>query len=157
LYGPRYAATAASLLIATAVGLVNLLNGQITTIFFSRGLPQLHRRCVALMAATMILTIYPLAKWIGPVGGQVAALLSVCTGYICQLVRVHQITDLSRGEYGKSVALPALTSILVLAVWAGTQRFQLVPSPIASIALGLGGCALAYGVAGALFFRLNRI
>ena len=58
-YGEPYRSVYGSLAFAAMVGLINILNGQITLIFYAKGLPQLHRGCVMLMAITMLALIYP--------------------------------------------------------------------------------------------------
>ncbi len=75
IYGPAYAAAALPLAIAVAIAIVSMMNVQLTTVFYASGHPNLHRRCVAVMAGTTLLLVYPLAKWLGLVGGQVAGSL----------------------------------------------------------------------------------
>src|SRR5262249_60269485 len=69
LFGSRYGSAAGPLIAASFVALFNAVNGQVTTIYYARGLPQLHRRCVVIMAAMMIVLTYPFAVWFGFVGG----------------------------------------------------------------------------------------
>jgi lipopolysaccharide exporter len=92
-YGPRYANMGTPLVLASVVALVNLLNGQITSVFFAKGLPQLHRRCVVLMATAMIIFIYPMIKIFGISGGQIAALIAVLVGFSFQIIRVRSLID----------------------------------------------------------------
>jgi len=152
-YGPLYAAVAGSLLVASAVNLVNLLNNQITTVFYARGLPGLHRRAVAVMAATMIVMVYPLCKWLGPVGGQAAALVAVIVGYLLQVVRVRKLTGLHMISYGKGFLLSGLVSIIVVAVSISSRSFVILARPAANIAVGIVGCLLAYILACAILLR----
>src|SRR6202795_791703 len=49
-FGGRYSAAAPALVAASVVAVLGLANGQITTVFYARGLPQLHRVCVIIMA-----------------------------------------------------------------------------------------------------------
>jgi hypothetical protein len=135
---------------------VNLVNGQITTVFYARGFPHLHRRAVAATAVTMVVAIYPLSKWLGPVGGQVAALLAVMVGCIDQVLRVRQITGLSLARYTSGFRLPALLSLIVIGIGLGTQPFAVLARPAANVGLGILGCIVAYSLAGAIFVRDER-
>jgi len=152
-YGPSYAAVAGSLLVSSAVALVNLMNGQITTVFYARGLPGMHRRAVAVMAVVMVSMVYPLCKWLGPVGGQAAALLAVIVGYLLQIVRVRRLTGLQMGPYGKGLLIPGLPSTSVVAVGLLTRPFAALSGPAANIAFGIVGCLLAYILACAILLQ----
>lgn len=156
VYGARYGALTGALVLASCVALTNLLNGQITTVFYARGFPHLHRRAVAAMAATMAIAIYPLAKWLGPVGGQVAALLAVMVGYFIQVARVREITGLSLTRYGSGFLVSALASLSVVAISLGTRPFAMLTRPVANIVIGALGCVLAYALTGAIFLRSQR-
>ena len=152
-YGPRYGALSGSLALASCVALLNLANGQITTVFYARGFPQLHRRAVAVMAAAMAVAIYPLSKWLGPVGGQVACLLAVAIGYLLQLVRVRRLTGLNLALYGKGFLVAGMASMAVVAVCLPTRSFAALARPTVNIASGIAGCLLAYAVAYAILLR----
>ncbi len=155
-FGPRYGAMAGALMLASCVALVNLLNGQITTVFYSSGLPQLHRRAVAIMAITMVITIYPLSKWLGPAGGQVAAFSAVTIGCIDQIMRVRHITGLSLARYTSGLRLPVLLSLIVVVISVAAQPFAMLARPVANVALGILGCLVAYSLAGAILLRGQR-
>ena len=53
-YGHRYGAAAGPLIVASFVALFNAVNGQVTSIFYAKGQPHLHRRCVVIMAICMM-------------------------------------------------------------------------------------------------------
>ena len=154
-YGTRYAAVAGSLLVAAAVALVNLLNGQITTVFYASGLPEFHRRAVAVMAATMLVMVYPLCKLLGLMGGQAAALLAVIVGYILQIARVRKLTGLNLTSYGKGFVLSGL-SMSAVAVCLLIHPFAALAHPVANIACGILGCLLAYLLAAAVLLRGHK-
>lgn len=142
-YGHRYAAAAPALMVAAFVAVINIVNGNITTVFYAKGVPQLHRRCVAIMALTMIVLIYPFAKTFGLVGGQLAALASILVGYFSQVIRMREVTGLDLKRYIKLFAMPvAIASALALVLLAA-QPFVL-GWPIFNISLGVVGCAAAY-------------
>jgi hypothetical protein len=133
--------------------LLNLLNGQLTTVFYAKGLPQLHRRSVALMAAIMLLMIYPCAKLMGVVGGQVACLIAVFFGYILQLERVHRITALDLRQYARPMLFSALLSVGVVALCLSTRLSAVPLRPFGNIVVGFMACFAAYVVGGAIFLR----
>jgi len=154
-YGHSYAAAAVPLVAASFVALANLLNGQITTVFYSKGAPQLHRTCVVIMAAIMIVMIYPFVKWFGLVGGQIACLVSILSGYSFQLLRVHRVTGLDLGPYAKALLRPAVISLIVGFLCLGARYFPPLAGPLPTVVLGLAASLLAYAL-GAFAFLRNR-
>jgi hypothetical protein len=139
--------------VAACIGLLNLLNGQITTVFYSRGVPELHRRAVAVMAVAMLVAIYPSAKWLGIVGGQAAALLAVTVGFGLQVERIRHTTHLRLSRYAKGFALAGPAALSVVVVAFGARLFASLSRPIPNLAVGIAGCLLAYGLAFVLFLR----
>lgn len=152
-YGGRYAAAAVPLILASCVVFVNILNGQITTVFYGRGVPQLHRRAVAIMAVVMVALVYPFSKWFGLVGGQLACLIAVSIGYGFQLLRLQKLTDISLLQYAKPFASGAMLSLFVLAIWLATSRVPALSRPSANIFFAALGILLAYAFYGAAFLR----
>ena len=156
VYGSRYGAASAALIVTCMVALVNLLNGQLTTVFYARALPQLHRTCVVIMAVMMIILTYPFAKWFGLVGGQLACLASVLVGFLFQLIRVRGLIGLDLSSYAKPAALAAGISLSVAAVCLTTKVSPSLARPIPTVMLGILGCLIAYAVSAALFVRSTR-
>jgi lipopolysaccharide exporter len=152
-YGARYSSGTNALTVAALVAVLNLLNGQITTVFYAKGLPQLHRRSVALMAIIMIIAIYPCAKYFGIAGGQVACLIAVAVGYVFQLERVRRITGLSLRRYGKPMLLASAASLTVVAVCLSARLFTVPLQPSTNILVGVIGCFIAYVLGGAILLR----
>jgi lipopolysaccharide exporter len=151
MYGARYGVAAGPLMIASIVALLNLLNGQITSIFYSKGLPQLHRRCVVIMAVAMIVSIYPFVLRFGLVGGQLAALLAIVVGLSFQVVRARPLADLDVLQYGKLFLVCASVSLGVAAVCAIARSYSLVARPVPTLLVGIAGCALASCISGRIF------
>ena len=102
IYGRAYAAGAPALVLAACVGLVNVLNGQITTALYGLGLPHFHRRGVAIAAVLMLLAVYPAIKYFGVAGGQLALLIALGTEFLFQLQRLRNVTGLAVREYGQN-------------------------------------------------------
>jgi lipopolysaccharide exporter len=150
VYGSRYSAAATPLVIASLVALLNLLNGQITSIFFAKGTPQLHRRSVVIMAIVMIVLIYPFVRWFGLSGGQLAALVSIVAGFLFQIERVNKLTDLNVIDFGKLFLVAVGVSLGVAVVCIGARTFIAVAHPIPNILVGLLGCLIAYGISAGL-------
>jgi PST family polysaccharide transporter len=155
-YGPRYEAMGASLALASAVSLVNLLNGQITTVFYARGVPQLHRRAVAFMALVMAAVVYPLAKWLGPVGGQVACLIAVVVGFVLQTERLRDVTALKLTGYANALGASVLASLCVVALGLGARPFAALSHPLPNILVGALGCLMAYTLTAVILLRGHR-
>jgi len=156
IYGQRYGAGAAALALAACAQFLNILNVQITLIFYAKGLPGLHRRSVAAMAAVVLILTYPLAKGFGLWGGQLACLIAIVVGYLLQVERVRKVTGLRLSEYGKSFLIPAAASLVIAAIWLATGSIGALAQPAPNIIVGILGCLLAYGFAGVLFFRGAR-
>ena len=156
VYGSRYSAASAALIVTCAVALLNLLNGQLTTVFYARGLPQLHRTCVLIMAVLMVMLTYPLAKWFGLVGGQLACLAAMLVGFLFQLIRVRELIGFDLSSYAKPALLAAGISLSVAALCLATKISPSLARPIPTVALGVLGCLIAYGVSAALFVRNAR-
>ena len=156
VFGQRYSAATGALIATCAVALVNLLNSQITVVFYAKGRPQLHRRCVLIMAIIMIVITYPFAKWFGLVGGQLACLVAVVVGYLFQLERVRGLTDLDLSVYGKTFPIAVAVSVSVAAVCLGARFLPALAHPVPTIIVGVLGCLLAYGFSAALFLHNNR-
>jgi len=152
VYGARYSAAVGPLIIASFVALLNILNGQITSIFFAEGHPQLHRRCVVIMAITMIVLIYPFVRWFGLSGGQLAALVSMVAGFLFQIVRVKTLNKLDVVNFGKVFPVSVGVSSAVAAVCVSARRFTIVAHPIPNILTGLVGCMIAFAIS-AVFLR----
>src|ERR1022692_1927939 len=156
IYGQRYSVVATALALAACAALLNILNIQITLMFYAKGVPALHRRSVASMAVLMVLLIYPLAKGFGLWGGQLACLIAVVVGYLLQVERIRKVTGLRLSEYGKSFLIPAAASLVVAAIWLVTGSIGALARPSANIIVGILACLLAYGFACAIFFRRAR-
>jgi O-antigen/teichoic acid export membrane protein len=156
-YGSRYGVAAGALIVAAAVSVLNLLNAQITTVFYAKGLPNLHRRAVAITAGLMVVLIYPCAKLMGLIGGQVACLLAIAVGFLLQLERIRHVIKLDL----KVCLKPFLVGVgisLATGVICSSQHF-LAPSlrPVYIVLLGVLGCLAAYTLAWLVFFKsLNR-
>lgn len=157
VYGQRYGAASAALGFAACAALFNVLNSQITQAFYAKGMPQLHRRSVASMAVVVVLLTYPLAKIFGLWGAQFSCLIAIMVGYALQVERIRKVTGLKISQYGDVFPVPVITSLGVAALWLLVTRYTTVMSrPIPDIVLGLGGCALAYALAGAFFLRFRQ-
>jgi lipopolysaccharide exporter len=154
VFGQRYSAATAALIATCAVALVNTLNSQLTVVFYAKGRPQLHRRCVLTMALIMIVITYPFAKWFGLVGGQLACLVAVVVGFLFQLTRMRGLTGLDLSQYGKTFPIAVGISVSVAAVSLGARLSPALGRPVPTLIFGVLGCLLAYGFSAA-FFVLN--
>lgn len=149
-FGGRYSAAAPALLAASVVSVLGLANGQITSIFYARGAPQLHRTCVMISASTMIVLIYPFAKYFGLPGGQISSFAACAAGYLFQIARIRSLTHLSLSKYfGAFFKALTVSGVLGLAL-LGVRVSARGDHPILNIAFGVTGCAIAY-VFAALF------
>jgi O-antigen/teichoic acid export membrane protein len=157
VYGWRYAVSSGPLALAACCALIAFVNNQITTAFYAAGNPRLHRLCVIMMAVVMIVLTYPLAKFLGPTGAQLASLISITVGFLIQLNRARHLIGIKVSEYGKLFFRGGAISLCVIAVWLLTYMFAAGSRPIFIVTVGLLGCILAYGLAGWIFFRNSRV
>jgi lipopolysaccharide exporter len=155
-YGSRYIAAVGPLSVASAVVFLTVLHGVTTCVLFAKGRPALHRYAVAATAATMLVAIYPACRFLGPIGGQVAALLAISVGYLLQLKRLREVTDLNLSRYGGAFVAPALGSAGLLGVVLGSRRLGLATSPTADIALCVGSCVVVYALCAPALLRSLR-
>jgi O-antigen/teichoic acid export membrane protein len=144
VYGVRYVDAAGPLSVASAVVLLSVLHAATTCVLFAKAKPSLHRHAATTSAATLLVTIYPACKRLGPVGGQVAAVFAIAVGYLFQLVRLRAVTHLELSRYARTFLAPACGSGAVLAVALGGRRLGLASEPAAEIALCVGACIAAY-------------
>jgi lipopolysaccharide exporter len=155
-YGARYAASAGALSLAAGVALLNTLNAQVTILFYAAGRPALHRRAVAASAIVMMIAIYPACKYMGLVGGQVAALLAIAASYILQIARARNITGLSLLQYGRAFVPAALVSAGILIVGIGVRSLGLATRPVNNIAVAVIACIVAYALSVPAFIRTRE-
>ena len=153
VYGDRYGSGSLALTIAALVAFVNVTNNLITVVFFATGNPGFHRRCVIIMAVLMLGLIYPSVKLFGLAGGQIAALVAVTGGYISQIARIRHLMSLDLSKYIRSSSFVIGVSFVVLALALGIREFLTASGPIANLALGGSGCALALYICGRSLMR----
>lgn len=153
VYGARYGAAAPALVLAAAAGILNILNVQLTIVFYAKGTPQLHRRSVAAMALIVSALVYPLAKTCGLWGGQLACLIAVAVGYLLQVERIRKVTGLHLGGYLKKFLIPLLASLVIATLGLAAASLGAFAKPAPSILLGGLCCALACGLPWALSLR----
>jgi len=156
IYGARYVTAAGPLAVAATVVFFNVLNAAITCVFTAVGRPGLHRRAVAASAVVMLITIYPACKFLGLVGGQVAALLAIIVSYLLQVIRLRGLTGLELLRYGKAFVPAALVSAGILVAGLGASFLGLATRPLANIALGAGACIVAYALCVPAFLRIKQ-
>jgi O-antigen/teichoic acid export membrane protein len=156
VYGERYVTAAGPLSAASAVVLVTVLNAVPTCVLFAKGRPALHRHAVIATAAVLLIAIYPACKFLGPVGGQIAALLAITVGYLFQLILLRSLTGLNLFRYGSAFVLPVLGSTAMLVIVLGSRRLGLVLRPATDITLCVAGCLVAYAMCAPAHLRASK-
>ena len=155
IYGFRYSKAAGPLAVAAFVAVLNLLNGQITTIFYALGRPHFHRISVAIMAGTMALVTYPFIKRFGLLGGQLACLLAISLGYLYQLVRLHRTIELKIIRLAKVCLSLSLLSAFVGIVGMGLRQRWQVSAQLATLCFGIGSLILTYLLIATILFGVR--
>jgi O-antigen/teichoic acid export membrane protein len=155
-YGTRYVAVAGPLSVASAVVFLTVLNSALTSAIFAKGKPALHRHAVVISATVMLVAIYPTARFLGPIGGQIAALLAVAVRYLYQLILLRSVTGLNLIRYGFTFIQPALGSAAMLVVVLGSRRLGLSLHPAADMAFCAASCLIAYAVCAFAGLRASK-
>jgi O-antigen/teichoic acid export membrane protein len=155
-YGARYVAATGPLSVASAVVFLTVLNAVPTIALFAKGRPALHRHAVIATAAVMLVAVYPTSKFLGPVGGQVAALLAIAVGYLFQLVLLRSVTGLNLLQYGSAFISPALGSAAMLFIVLGGRRIGLAVQPATDITLCVASCLIAYVMCASARLRASK-
>jgi len=156
VYGTRYVAAAGPLAVASTVVFLNILNAAITCVFSAVGRPALHRRAVAASAVVMLIAIYPACKWLGVVGGQVAALLAIIVSYLFQIMRMRGLTGLDLRRYAQAFIPAMVASAVILVLGIGARSFGFEARPGVNIALGAAACLTAYAFSVPAFVRTKQ-
>lgn len=155
VYGSPYAKVAVPFALIFASWLFRFCSIPIAQLYFALGHPELHRLFTAIRTIAIICLIYPAVKWFGLVGAATAGLISMLIGYIFQVVRLKDITQLDLWKYG-AIFLKAISiSLCVLITWAITHNF--FPSQtLLNMLPGVIGCLLAYSLIILNFLKLKR-
>ena len=156
VYGTRYVAAAGPLAVASTVVFLNILNAAITCVFSAVGRPALHRRAVAASAVVMLIAIYPACKWMGVVGGQVAALVAIIVSYLFQIMRMRGLTGLDLRRYAQAFIPAMVASAVILVLGIGARSFGFEARPGVNIALGAAACLTAYAFSVPAFVRTKQ-
>jgi hypothetical protein len=122
-------------------------------VFYAKGVPQFHRRCVFIMAVMMMILVYPAVRYFGFVGGQLAALISVSVGYVSQLFRIRSLTGLDFAEYSRPLSFAIAVGLGILAVFFAIRQAVATTQPLWGIGLGALGCAIALAICSRLLLR----
>jgi lipopolysaccharide exporter len=157
IYGHLYARVAAPLVVASGVAMLTVLNGQLTTVLYAAGRPNVHRISVIVMAGIMVLSIYPLATRFGPTGGQLAALLAVATGLVVQLVRLRRMLGTTVRSYAPVLLYSFYGSLAVVGTCLCARVCSISKQPLPAIAAGIVGCLLAVSLYSIKFLRGGRL
>lgn len=146
VYGPRYARSFLPLSLAAGVAILQLLNSQITTVFYASGNPGLHRRCVSLMALLMLILITPSVKYFGMAGGQAAALVATTVGFTVQVIGVRRLTQFKLSFYANSLWIAAAIFSGVLVAFLATRQALSLAQPLPNVFFGALGGVVAFGI-----------
>src|SRR5207245_10680274 len=125
-------------------GLSNTVNGQITTVFYANGRPQLHRRFAWIRAILMVLLIYPFVQWFGPVRATLTGLLAILAGYLFQLGRIHRLTALNLYQYSRIFTLASAISLTAILIRFVTRPLTSLTRSLTNPTTRLLVCNLSY-------------
>jgi hypothetical protein len=135
---------------------VTVLNSSTTCFLFAKGRPAVHRRAVFVTAVVMLIAVYPAAKFLGPVGGQIAALAAGVTGFLYQLILLRSVTGLSLLQYASAFVTPALGSAAMLAIVLTARGLGLTARPATDMSLCAASGLVAYAMCASAKLRASR-
>lgn len=153
VYGPAYAVSAVPLAIASVAAIVTLLNGLITLAIYAAGVPRLHRRCVLAMAIVMVVLVYPLSRWLGPMGAQVASVAGIIGGFLLQLDYVRPLTGIRFSDYGGMLVRATMIALGVGVAFSLMKMMTASTRPMLTLTAGISVCVAAYVIAGVMLAR----
>ena len=136
MYGSIYATAFWPLVLAVATMFLNVLNAQITTVFYAVGRPQLHRTCVLLMVVVMAVLIYPASSYWQMAGAQGAALIAMIVGYAIQIGQLRTLHGLRLAVDVKKLGLQLAGPLVVLTIAIAVRNSIAVSSPAQNLLLG---------------------
>jgi O-antigen/teichoic acid export membrane protein len=156
LYGSRYAAAYWPLVLAILVAFINIANGQITTVLYAAGKPQLHRICVAIMAIVMVVLIYPSVRYWGTPGAQLCALVAIIVGYSIQLGQIRSLTGFRFSQYARRFAVGLSGALCVFGLALIARPALEFSGPLFSLIYGTSAAMLALAVSAFVVVRTTR-
>jgi hypothetical protein len=109
------------------------------------------------MAVTMAALTYPLAKWLGPAGAQVASLISISAGVVAQFPLATRLMNVRASDYGKIFIHGTATSAVVTAFCLLARFAPHANRPVVTVGLGALACLLAYAGMALLFLRNRKL
>lgn len=155
VYGSPYAAVSLPFVIIFASWLLRFCSIPIAQLYFALGHPELHRLFSGIRTCAILILIYPAVKWFGLVGAATAGLVSMLIGYIFQVIRLNDLTQLNLRKYA-SIFIKAIgVSFCVLLSWMLT-RHVFPENTVVNMLPGILGCLLCYGLFALLVFRSKR-
>lgn len=137
MYGSLYGTAFWPFVLAVGTIFLNVLNAQITTIFYAVGKPQLHRTCVLLMVLFMGVLIYPASRYWGMVGAQAVALVTVIAGYGIQIGQLRTLHGLRLALDVKSLGLQLAGPLAVLTIAVAIRNYLAFSSPAQNLLFGV--------------------
>lgn len=137
IYGSLYAVAFWPFVLAVGTIFFNVLNAQITTVFYAAGKPHLHRTCVLLMVLTMGALIYPASRHWGMVGAQAVALVTIIAGYAIQIGQLRRLDGFRLAVEVKNLGLQLAGPLAVLAIAIAIRNYIVLSSPAQNLLFGV--------------------
>lgn len=153
IYKPEYSIVALPFALILGSTLLRATGTPIMNVYLSMGKPQLNRYFSAVRAAAMLLLIYPSVKYFGLIGAASVGLFAMLIGYILQIVRLRDLTNLDPRQYSMIFLHAFMFSLPVIGVWFLTR--YLVIEATYNILLGLSGSIVVYVLLGIIALRLK--
>ena len=156
MYGSLYAVAFWPFVEAVGTIFFNVLNAQITTVFYAAGKPQLHRTCVLLMVLAMGALIYPASRYWGMVGAQAVALVTIIAGYGIQIGQLRSLNGLRLAVNVKNLGLQLAGPLAVLTIAIAIRNYIALSSPAQNLLFGVAMSLAATLCGGWILLRTNR-
>jgi len=152
IYTPQYAQVAIPFTILFSAIMMQIFNTSIVSVYLAIGKPEALRLFTGLRAALHVIMIYPLMQCFGIAGASISVLISMLISYFFQILSMKKITGIAMLQYWTALISPILISVLIIIVWAATNRF--FTNPYFSVLFGFLGLLITYGLS--VFLQLQK-
>jgi Polysaccharide biosynthesis C-terminal domain len=100
-----------------------------------------------------MIVIYPLVMRFGMLGGQIACLLSVFTGYVIQIVQIQRLTGFRWTSHSRSVIVAVVASVVVSVGLLAERHTILMTAPHSNMVLGFIASGIVLSLSAFVFAR----
>lgn len=133
-YGPEYVAMAVPFAVLCFEILFQNQAVSLAGVYLAVGQPHLQRRFAIVRAVAIIVFMYPMAVFLGPIGAPVVVVLCIIAVLFMQVIKAREVIGLDLNRYMRSY-IPGLLTALPILMVAGFLQIFGVDSPLIVLAV----------------------